>query len=116
MVPIAGMAFAGNLGIARVEVSTDGEATWKDARLKDALSAYTWVLWTVDLTISSDKHYKIVARATDKTGMVQTSEIADPFPNGAIGYRWQKFIKRTDDGPFNVKLNQSLLSEPAFFC
>ena len=86
MVPIAGMAFAGDRGIARVEVSTDGGATWKDARLKDALSPYTWVLWTVEVAMSADKHYKIVARATDKTGMVQTSEIADPFPNGATGY------------------------------
>jgi DMSO/TMAO reductase YedYZ molybdopterin-dependent catalytic subunit len=85
-VPIAGVAFAGDRGIARVEVSTDGGATWKDARLKDALSAYTWVLWTVDVAMSGDKHYKIIARATDKTGKVQTSEIADPFPNGATGY------------------------------
>jgi DMSO/TMAO reductase YedYZ molybdopterin-dependent catalytic subunit len=86
-VPIGGVAFAGDRGIARVEVSTDGGTTWKDARLKDALSPYTWVLWTVDVNISSiAKHYKIVARATDKTGNVQTSEIADPFPNGATGY------------------------------
>ncbi|HYY51014.1 MAG TPA: molybdopterin-dependent oxidoreductase, partial [Nitrososphaeraceae archaeon] len=86
-VPIGGMAFAGDRGIARVEVSTDGGNTWKDARLKDALSPYTWVLWTVDVNMSGgDRHYKIVARATDKTGNVQTSEIADPFPNGAAGY------------------------------
>lgn len=86
MVPIAGMAFAGDRGVARVEVSTDGGTTWKDARLKDALSPYTWVLWTVDVNTRGDKNYKIVARATDKTGKVQTSEIADPFPNGATGY------------------------------
>jgi DMSO/TMAO reductase YedYZ molybdopterin-dependent catalytic subunit len=86
-VPIGGVAFAGDRGIARVEVSTDDGTTWKDARLKDALSPYTWVLWTVDVNISGiAKHYKIVARATDKTGNVQTSEIADPFPNGATGY------------------------------
>ena len=86
MVPIAGMAFAGDRGIARVEVSTDGGTTWKDARLKDALSPYTWVLWTVNAPRTGNNHYKIIARATDKTGKVQTSEIADPFPNGATGY------------------------------
>jgi DMSO/TMAO reductase YedYZ molybdopterin-dependent catalytic subunit len=86
MVPIAGMAFAGDRGIAKVEVSIDGGATWKDAHLKDALSPYTWVLWTVDVPVASNNHYKIIARATDKTGKVQTSEIADPFPNGATGY------------------------------
>jgi DMSO/TMAO reductase YedYZ molybdopterin-dependent catalytic subunit len=89
MVPIAGMAFAGDRGIARVEVSIDGGATWKDAHLKDALSPYTWVLWTVEVNNTTGKannHYKIIARATDKTGKVQTSELADPFPNGATGY------------------------------
>ena len=86
MVPIAGMAFAGDRGIARVEVSTDGGTTWKDARLKDALSPYTLVLWTVNTPRTGNNHYKIIARATDKTGKVQTSEIADPFPNGATGY------------------------------
>ncbi len=86
MVPIAGMAFAGDRGIARVEVSTDGGTTWKDAHLKDALSPYTWVLWTVNAPMTGNNHYKIIARATDKTGKVQTSEIADPFPNGATGY------------------------------
>jgi hypothetical protein len=88
MVPIAGLAFAGDRGIAKVEVSTDGAATWKEARLKDALSPYTWVLWAaeVNTTGKANNHYKIIARATDKTGKVQTSEIADPFPNGATGY------------------------------
>jgi DMSO/TMAO reductase YedYZ molybdopterin-dependent catalytic subunit len=85
-VSIGGMAFAGDRGISRVEVSTDGGNTWKDARLKDALSPFTWVLWTVDVPMAGNNHYKIIARATDKTGKIQTSEIADPFPNGATGY------------------------------
>jgi hypothetical protein len=88
LVPIAGVAFAGDRGIAKVEVSTDGGANWKDARLKDALSPYTWVLWTADVNVTGkgNNHYKIIARATDKTGKIQTAEIADPFPNGATGY------------------------------
>jgi DMSO/TMAO reductase YedYZ molybdopterin-dependent catalytic subunit len=88
LVPIAGVAFAGDQGIAKVEVSTDGGANWKDARLKDALSPYTWVLWTADVNVTGkgNNHFKIIARATDKTGKIQTAEIADPFPNGAAGY------------------------------
>ena len=44
--PIAGVAFAGDRGISKVEVSTDGGTTWKSASIKDPLSKYTWVLWT----------------------------------------------------------------------
>jgi DMSO/TMAO reductase YedYZ molybdopterin-dependent catalytic subunit len=87
MVPVAGVAFAGDRGISKVEVSTDGGTTWKDARLKDPLSPYTWVLWTVEVNITGKgNHYKIIARATDKTGKIQTAELAEPFPNGATGY------------------------------
>ena len=36
--PVAGIAFAGDRGISKVEVSTDGGVTWKSANIKDPLS------------------------------------------------------------------------------
>ena len=84
--PIAGVAFAGDRGISKIEVSSDGGNTWKSATIKDPLSNYTWVLWTSGFTPKVAGDYKIVVRATDKTGQVQTSEFEDPFPNGASGY------------------------------
>jgi len=79
------MAFAGDRGIAKVEVSTDEGATWKIAKIKDPLSQYTWVFWNAELDLTGNNH-KIVVRATDKTGKIQTDQIQDPFPNGATGY------------------------------
>ncbi|TVP40429.1 molybdopterin-dependent oxidoreductase [Candidatus Nitrosocosmicus arcticus] len=85
-IPVAGIAFAGDRGISKVEVSVDGGTTWKTAIVKDPLSQYTWVLWTSGFTAEDKGNYKIIVRATDKTGQVQTSELEQPFPNGADGY------------------------------
>ncbi len=86
-VPVAGIAFAGDRGIAKVEVSTDGGVTWKSASIKDPLSKYTWVLWTAGFTpTTAQGNYEIVVRATDKTGKIQTAEVRPPFPDGATGY------------------------------
>jgi DMSO/TMAO reductase YedYZ molybdopterin-dependent catalytic subunit len=85
-IPIAGIAFSGDKGISKVEVSTDGGKTWKTAVVKDPLSQYTWVLWTSKFAPADKGTYDIVVRATDKTGRVQTSKLEDPFPSGAGGY------------------------------
>ena len=85
--PIAGIAFGGDRGISKVEVSIDGGATWKSAVIKNPLSQYTWVLWTAGSTPAGNENYKIIVRATDKTGQVQTAEFNEPFPDGATGYQ-----------------------------
>src|SRR5205823_8666269 len=44
-VTVAGVAFAGERGVKRVDVSTDDGRTWNPAELKTALGKYTWRLW-----------------------------------------------------------------------
>jgi DMSO/TMAO reductase YedYZ molybdopterin-dependent catalytic subunit len=84
--PIAGIAFAGDRGISKVEVSTDGGNTWQTSTLKDPLSSNSWVLWALEWIPQNPGKYNIVVRATDKAGNVQTAEIRDNFPSGATGY------------------------------
>lgn len=84
---ISGLAFAGNRGISRIEVSLDGGRQWKDAVLKPALSPFTWALWYCDsYTAGLSGRLQIVARATDGVGAVQTADEAPPYPAGATGY------------------------------
>jgi DMSO/TMAO reductase YedYZ molybdopterin-dependent catalytic subunit len=84
--PIAGIAFAGDRGISKVEVSTDGGNTWQTASIKDPLSINSWVLWALDWIPQNKGRYNILVRATDKTGNIQTAEIRDNYPNGSTGY------------------------------
>lgn len=84
--PIAGIAFSGDRGISKVEVSTDGGVTWGAASVKDPLSGYTWVLWAAEWMPNETGVYKILVRATDELGNVQTAQVREPFPAGATGY------------------------------
>jgi len=84
-VTIGGVAFAGDRGISRVEVSSDGGSTWADATLRVPLSALTWVLWTFDWTPPRGGSFRIVARAYDGVGVLQDPATAPPFSNGASG-------------------------------
>ena len=82
-VTIAGVAWAMDRGVGRVEVSIDGE--WHDATLATPISSTTWVQWRFDWPATSGGH-EIAVRATDGTGQVQTAERSRPDPDGARGH------------------------------
>ncbi|HSO74773.1 MAG TPA: molybdopterin-dependent oxidoreductase [Blastocatellia bacterium] len=83
---IAGIAFAGDRGISKVEVSTDGGETWGPAEIKPALSPYSWLLWHQRWTPATSGKLTILVKATDGRGETQTSQYAPPAPSGSSGY------------------------------
>ncbi len=88
---ISGVAFAGDRGISRVEVSVDRGTTWRDARLREALSPFTWRLWDleVDVPPSSAENggrLSLLARATDGHGDLQPLTPRPPDPDGSQGW------------------------------
>ncbi|MFW6074573.1 MAG: molybdopterin-dependent oxidoreductase, partial [Chloroflexota bacterium] len=85
-VQIGGVAFAGDRGISRVEVSVDGGETWNDADLSDAPSDLTWRLWRYDHEANEPGTHRILVRATDGDGETQTETERDPLPDGATGW------------------------------
>lgn len=87
-VTIGGVALAGDRGISRVEVSTDGGRSWSPATLRPPLSGlpWVWVLWTFAWSPPAGGAYRVVTRAVDGSGTPQEAGRAPPFPDGAAGY------------------------------
>ena len=83
---IGGVAFAGERGIARVEYSTDDGETWQDADELNVVASLSWAIWKATWTPTSTGTYRLRVRATDGEGNVQTTDKADPEPDGASGH------------------------------
>jgi len=83
-VPIAGVAWAPDRGITKVEVRIDG-GDWAATRLSTPISKATWVQWLYDWSATAGNH-TIEVRATDGTGDVQTDQQTPPPPDGARGH------------------------------
>ena len=67
-VPIAGVAWAPDRGISRVEVGIDD--VWREADLSTPISDATWVQWVYHWDATPGRH-TIRVRATDGNGAVQ---------------------------------------------
>src|SRR4051812_14212221 len=70
-IEVRGAAWAGDDAIARVEISADSGATWREAVLRPPHNRYDWVRWSGALTVPADGQYEIRARATDRRGRAQ---------------------------------------------
>ena len=81
---IAGVAWAPLSGVKTVEVSFDS-GPWEECNLGVSLSGESWTQWAYKWDAVPGK-YEIKVRAIDNNGVVQSSNIASPAPNGAQGY------------------------------
>lgn len=84
---LAGMAWAGDRGIRRVEISEDNGDSWTPAVLKRELSPLTWRLWATELKREKGK-VRVLVRAIDGEGEMQSSKPAKPHPDGVSGYHF----------------------------
>jgi DMSO/TMAO reductase YedYZ molybdopterin-dependent catalytic subunit len=81
---IAGVAWAPTRGISRVEVRVS-EGPWRDATLGPELAKTTWRQWWIDWPATPGQ-FSISVRATDGTGVRQSSRQIPVVPNGAEGW------------------------------
>jgi len=87
-IEVKGIAFGGDRGISRVELSFDDGKTWDEASIYYAGSDLAWSLWKASngWTPKQPGDYTLVVRATDGEGDVQEWESdRSPF-SGATGF------------------------------
>jgi DMSO/TMAO reductase YedYZ molybdopterin-dependent catalytic subunit len=70
-IEVKGIAFGGDRGVSRVELSFDSGKTWSDAEIYYSGGNLAWSLWKAEWTPDSAGDYMLVVRATDGDGDVQ---------------------------------------------
>lgn len=68
---VRGMTWSGAGKVVRVEVSTDGGATWNDANIEESGDRWLWRRWSYVWKVDAPGTYKLMARATDEAGRTQ---------------------------------------------
>jgi DMSO/TMAO reductase YedYZ molybdopterin-dependent catalytic subunit len=89
--PLRGIAFGGDSGVARVDVSTDGGKTWQEAQLGKDEGKYGFRQWHAEAALSAPGKYSVLVRCTNENGMVQPST-----PNWNPGGYMRNVIESTD--------------------
>jgi DMSO/TMAO reductase YedYZ molybdopterin-dependent catalytic subunit len=82
---VAGVAWAPDRGITKVEVQLGEGAPWTEADLSEPLSDNSWRQWSIEWDAPAGLHV-IRVRATDGEGNLQTEEVRPPAPDGATGW------------------------------
>ena len=73
-IEVKGIAFGGDRGVSRVELSFDDGQTWSDAEIYYSGGNLAWSLWKAQWTPAAVGDYSLVVRATDGEGDVQEFE------------------------------------------
>lgn len=84
VIPVGGIAFAGDRTISKVELSVD-DGPWQPAQLKAPISPLCWSLWRFDWKATKGYH-TLTVRCTDGKGALQIDKPAPLHPDGASGY------------------------------
>jgi hypothetical protein len=73
-VPIRGIAFGGDCGVSRVEISVDDGRNWQPAALSNDVGKYSFRQWSSQITTPQNGSVSLQVRATNTKGEVQPAE------------------------------------------
>lgn len=69
--PLRGIAFGGDCGVAKVEVSVDGGRSWQAASLGKDEGKYSFRQWQANITLAGKGTTRLQVRCTNTNGAVQ---------------------------------------------
>jgi DMSO/TMAO reductase YedYZ molybdopterin-dependent catalytic subunit len=87
---LTGRSWSGIAPIARVDISTDGGASWRPAKLQPPNLPHAWVRWEFPWTPPGPGSYTLQARATDWAGRTQPTTV----PFNTLGYLFWAIVKQ----------------------
>lgn len=73
-VPLRGIAFGGDTGVAKVELSADGGKSWQPTTLGMDQGKYGFHRWETSVLLPEKGSYRLMVRCTNSTGEVQPDE------------------------------------------
>jgi DMSO/TMAO reductase YedYZ molybdopterin-dependent catalytic subunit len=83
---VAGVAYAGDRGVSKVEISLGDSDVWMLAQFLEPMPGKdAMVRWEATFSMPASGSVMLTVRATDGTGAVQTDEFVLPQPDGASG-------------------------------
>jgi DMSO/TMAO reductase YedYZ molybdopterin-dependent catalytic subunit len=85
-IAVRGVAFGGDRGVSKVEVSVDDGENWQEAKIDYPGTKLTWALWSFDWRPQTADDYSLVVRATDGEGELQEFDEDRPFKSGVTGF------------------------------
>ena len=83
MIPVGGIAWAGDRGLLRVEVKVD-DGEWVETQLRSPISDRTWQIWRYDWAFTEGTH-TFEVRCYDSDASAQIASSQGTFPSGATG-------------------------------
>jgi hypothetical protein len=89
-VEVIGAAWAGDDAVDRVEISTDGGATWAEATLVGPAYPNAWRLFRYRWRPEPGQ-YALRSRATDECGRTQPRAVGDPDGDADDAVPWNRF-------------------------
>jgi DMSO/TMAO reductase YedYZ molybdopterin-dependent catalytic subunit len=72
--PVRGIAFGGDSGVAKVELSTDAGKSWQAARLGADEGKYSFRRWESRITLPAKGDYTLMVRCTNSEGETQPAQ------------------------------------------